>query len=148
MALAVTAATACSPGPGATRRPSPSDITPVPCGDAATTACADGPNPVPIPTPPPSPPDAAQIICSDAACAYETLGDSRNLSSVAEAVAEIRQVNLDRTDSADSLFYQVWQLADAWDGTVGLLNDPSTADMASVDTVEAALGNLVQLCQQ
>jgi type IV secretory pathway VirB10-like protein len=117
-----------------------------------TTPHPTPPKPSPTTTaPPPQPPlpdNAATQICDTAAAAYDTLGRSRDLSSVANSIGTIRQLNLQRADTADGLFLQVWQVVDAWNGTMALLNDPSTTDMATPDTVEAALGDLVQFCQQ
>jgi hypothetical protein len=155
VAFAMFANTACTTAESTPPPPSPTTSAPhttPPTPTPTTTAPHRPPAPPQPPQPPPAPPptadDAGTEICDTAAAAYNTLGRSGDLVSVANAIGTIRQLNLQRSDSADGLFFQVWQVVDAWNGTMDLLNDPSTADLGTPEAVEAALGNLVQFCEQ
>jgi hypothetical protein len=109
---------------------------------AGSWACDSGDDDGPMPRH-----EAAQKICQTAVAAYRaTEQPDADWSTVGAAIATIRQVNLDSADP-DGLFYQVWQLIDAWDGLQAVLNDPSTAEWANPDVVQASLGNLVRFCQ-
>lgn len=58
-------------------------------------------------------------------------------------VARIRQLNLERSEP-DGLYWQVWQVVDAWDGYVALSNDPELSDGGQA--VVAAVENLIEYC--
>jgi len=126
----------------------------LPTGATSSTSSASAPPPLepePAPVEPPAPaapavppvtapPDAAAEICATARLAFA----SPTVDDAEDEIFAIRQRNLERAES-DALFWQVWQLADAWDGYAALRDTPELTDGAVV--VRAALENLLAECE-
>lgn len=90
-------------------------------------------------TPDGSPTGAEEQICRQANVAW----GNTSVDDIADDIALIRQLNVARGES-DGLYWQVWQLADAWDGHIATRDYPELADGGA--GVVASLENLLEAC--
>jgi hypothetical protein len=83
-------------------------------------------------------------ICSTARGGLTKIMNVRDANAGVPEIEQIIELNRQHPD-ATPLYYQVWQLADAYRGAVELADDPELGNGAAMTTV-ASLQNLVEFC--
>jgi hypothetical protein len=96
-------------------------------------------------SPPLSDGDRVAAICDVADGALRTVHADQSVDGVTTDVAQIRSLNGSMLE-ANAIWWQVSQLADAWEGYVALHNDPELSDGGTA--VAASLENLVRFCNR
>lgn len=88
---------------------------------------------------------AVGAICDLADGALRSVTTQQSVDGVAGAIEQIRLIN-NSLPEADGIWWQVSQLADAWDGYIALRAEPELTDGGTA--VAASLQNLVRYCTQ